>query len=326
MTAAADTGPWLVADIGGTNARFGWLAHPGARLAEVRTLEVGTHPRLRDAVHAYLDDLGARLGTPARPRRAALAVATPITADLVAFTNSPWAFSQRELREALGVEVLRVINDFEAQARALPLLRPEQVRPIGDMAPRADGVLAVVGPGTGLGVGAIVHTAAGWQPLPGEGGHVTLAAADAFEAALIEAARGTWGHVSAERFLSGTGLPALHAAVRQVLGQAPATLTPAEIVQRGLDRSDDACDRVVDVFCAMLGGVAGNVALTLGARGGVYIGGGIVPRLGERFFTSRFRDRFEDKGRFRAYLRDVPTALVLDTLVALEGAAAALHD
>jgi glucokinase len=206
-----------------------------------------------------------------------------------------------------------------------------QVRPI--TAPGAgslpsgtpNGGLAVIGPGTGLGVAGLLPTRHGWVAVPGEGGHATLAAADDFEAALLAAVRRDFPHVSAERLLSGIGLPVLHGAVAAVLGQPGGLLTAGDIVERGLAGDDLACQRTLDSFCALLGSFAGNVALVLGARGGVYIGGGIVPRLGEAFFQSRFRERFEAKGRFDAYLQAVPTYLITDTLAALSGAALALE-
>ena len=170
----------------------------------------------------------------------------------------------------------------------------------------------------------LFRSAFAWQALPGEGGHVTLAAADDFEAELLRLARREFEHVSGERFLSGTGLPLMHRCVAEALGTPSPELTPPEIIERGLAGSDAACSRTIDSFCAMLGGVAGNLALTLGARGGVFIGGGIVPRLGERFFASEFRARFEAKGRFRGYLEGVPTALITDTLAALRGTSLAL--
>lgn len=328
----AATLPWLVADIGGTNARFGWVEDPADaaahRVREVRTLPVAAHATLADAASSYLAGL-AEMARAARrdwrpPRKAALAVATPITGDVVSFTNSPWTFSRLSLQARLGLDALLVLNDFEALALSLPTLGTEQLRPISGL-PRAEGTLAVLGPGTGLGVGAVTRTPAGWQALPGEGGHVTLAAGDDFEAEILRLARRDFEHVSAERFLSGTGLPTMHRCVAQALSLPAPELTPPEILQLGLDGSDAACSRTLDSFCAMLGGVAGNLALTLGARGGVFIGGGIVPRLGERFFASSFRARFEAKGRFRYYLQDVPTAVITDTLAALRGTALALQ-
>jgi glucokinase len=324
--------PWLVADIGGTNARFGWIADAAAAashsVGDVRTLPVAGHATLADAARAYLADIEAATRAAGRPwqapHKAALAVATAITGDRVSFTNSPWSFSRTALQAALGLDALLVLNDFEALALSLPTLGAGQLRSAAAL-PSGRGTLAVIGPGTGLGVGAVVQTPHGWQALPGEGGHVTLAAADDFEAELLRLARREFAHVSAERFLSGTGLPLMQRCVAAALGTPGTTeLTPEQIVTRALDGSDATCVCTMDSFCAMLGGVAGNLALTLGARGGVYIGGGIVPRLGERFFNSAFRARFEAKGRFQSYLAAVPTALITDTLAALRGAALAI--
>ena len=312
--------PWLVADVGGTNARFGWVEDPAAGVRHVRQFAVAAHASPAQAAGAYL----ASLGLPGLvPRRAAIAVATAVHGDAVSFTNSAWSFSCSALRQALGVDELRVLNDFEALALSLPHLQPHQLRAHGEL-PRAQGTLAVIGPGTGLGVAGVVQTPRGWQALPGEGGHATLAAADDFEAALLQHVRRSFSHVSAERLLSGIGLPTLHEAVAAVHGERAQALGAPQIVEGALAGTDAQCARTIDAFCALLGGFAGNVALTLGARGGVYIGGGIVPRLGEHFFASRFRARFEAKGRFQAYLQTIPTALITDTQAALAGAAAAL--
>ena len=320
------SGPWLVADVGGTNARFGWVSgEPGAVVQHVEKLPAAGHAGPVDAVHAYLGAMRERLGAAYRPpRRAAVAVATAITGDEVAFTNSHWRFSRRQLQADLGLEALLVLNDFEALALSLPRLGPAQLRGHGAL-PQPRGTLVVIGPGTGLGVGAVTQTAHGWVALPGEGGHATLSAADDFDSALLQAARREFAHVSAERLLSGIGLPVLHRAVATVLARPAETLSAEQIVERGLAGGDEVCERTIDSFCALLGSFAGNVALTLGARGGVYIGGGIVPRFADRFFASRFRERFESKGRFRGYLQEISTALITDTLAALSGAALALE-
>ena len=322
-------GPWLVADIGGTNARFGWLETGSAVIEHVATMPAASHDGPIAAAAAYLRQLAPVLGGCYRaPRAGAFAVATPLHGDRVEFTNSSWAFSRHAAQRELGLQELLLLNDFEALALSLPRLTRAQVRPIGDtpVAPTtAHGTLAVVGPGTGLGVAGLVSTRHGWVAVAGEGGHASLAAGDDFEAALLAAVRRHYEHVSAERLLSGIGLPVLHAAVATVLGQAAAPLSAGEIVERGLGRHDAVSSRTIDAFCALLGGFAGNVALVLGARGGVYVGGGIVPRLGERFFASRFRERFEAKGRFHAYLQAIPTALITDTQSALAGAALALE-
>lgn len=317
--------PSLVADIGGTNARFGWVEPGVAGVRHVRTLPVPAHAGPAEAAQAYLQGLRQELGGVYRaPRRAAFAVATAVGGDRVELTNSHWDFSRADVQARLGLDLLLMLNDFEALALSLPGLGPSQLRAHGVL-PRPQGTLAVIGPGTGLGVGGVMQTAQGWLALPGEGGHATLAPADDFEGEVLARVRRDYAHVSAERLLSGIGLPVLHGAVAALLGCGVAGLSTEAIVEAGMTGSDPVCERTLDLFCALLGGFAGNVALTLGARGGVYIGGGIVPRLGERFFASRFRERFEAKGRFRAYLEGIPTALITDTLAALGGAALAIE-
>ncbi len=324
--------PRLLADIGGSNARFAWLTRPGDAPAHLQTLPVPSHAGPAEAVAAYLQALALRLGADWRaPRRAAFAVATAVRGDRVVITNSSWDFSREAVRQALGLDALVIVNDFEALALSLPQLAPSQWRahPQPALLPMAGApigtLLAVVGPGTGLGVGAVLRTAAGWQAVPGEGGHVTLAAADALEAEAIAIVRRQYPHVSAERLLSGIGLPLLHAALAELHGRPPpAALATEAIVAAALHGNDALAIVTLDLFCALLGGFAGNVALTLGARGGLFIGGGIVPRFADRFFDSAFRHRFEAKGRFHDYLAAVPTALITDTQAALTGAALAI--
>lgn len=328
MTASeiAATYPRLVADVGGTNARFGWMSGPGSPAEHVCKLAVPDHAGPAQAVRTYLDQLAAELGPAfAAPRHAAIAVATAVVGDRVDLTNSHWSFSCRALQADLGLDGLAVLNDFEALALSLPHLRPTQLRAHGAL-PVAEGALAVIGPGTGLGVAGMVQTRSGWHALPGEGGHSTLAPGDDFESELLRCVRREFPHASAERLLSGIGLPVLHRAVAEVRGRPVAEPLPAEqIMEQGLSEADADCSRSLDAFCSLLGGFAGNVALILGARGGVYIGGGIVPRMEERFFRSAFRERFEAKGRFRGYVESIPTALITDTLAALTGAAAAIE-
>ena len=347
LPAAADASyPRLVADIGGTNARFGWIDGPGQTAARVRQLSVPGFAGPAEAARGYLDALQAELGAAYRPpRHAAFAVATAVASDRIAFTNSHWDFSRGQVRAALGLRSLLMLNDFEALALALPCLGETQLRraaaaPAVPTEHTVGSVLAVVGPGTGLGVGAVVRTAGGWVALPGEGGHATLAPADDLESAVLAQVRRQFAHVSAERLLSGIGLPLLHQALGAVLGVAPAALTAltaAQIVDAGhagnvgdADIAESAgrdalCSQTLDLFCALLGGFAGNVALTLGARGGLFIGGGIAPRFAGRFLASAFRERFEAKGRFRRYLAAIPTPLITDTLADLTGAALAIE-
>lgn len=319
--------PRLVADIGGTNARFGWVAAPGAPVTQVRKLSVPDYAGPAEAARAYLDERAQLADADGcTPCHAAFAVATAVAGDHIAFTNSHWAFSRQAVQAALGLDSLLMLNDFESLALSLPRLGSTQLRAHGDVLPQAAGMLAVVGPGTGLGVGAVVQGPQGlWVALPGEGGHATLAPGDDLESALLACVRRQFSHVSAERLLSGIGLPVLHQALGEVNGSPTATRSAADIVEQGQAGKDALCSQTLDVFCALLGGFAGNVALTLGARGGVYIGGGIVPRFADRFFASAFRQRFEAKGRFQPYLAAIPTALITDTLAALSGAALAIE-
>ncbi|MDC8786047.1 glucokinase [Roseateles koreensis] len=331
--------PCLVADIGGTNARFGWVTAPGSPVQHVAVLPVRDHVGPAAAVTSYLahlaqrGDWGGLSGAhPFVPRSAAFAVATAVEGDHVMLTNSHWSFSQQQLRRDLGLDLLLVLNDFEALALSLPRLNLAQLRfwegsQVSDAVTSQRGMctLAVIGPGTGLGVAGVTRIDRTWAALPSEGGHATVAPADDFESEILNEARRQFPHVSAERLLSGIGLPVLHAAVAAVKKQPTAGLSSEMIVARGLSGEDSICAQTLDTFCALLGSFAGNVALIMGARAGVYIGGGIVPRLGERFFSSQFRERFEAKGRFRSYLAPIPTALVTDTLAALTGAALAIE-
>ncbi|OYV02375.1 MAG: glucokinase [Burkholderiales bacterium PBB5] len=321
-----DSYPRLLADIGGTNARFGLQMAADQAVGQVRQLPVAGFAGPAEAAEAYLAELAAEPGLPlpARPRWAALAVATAVGADRVAFTNSHWDFSCTDVRHALGLDGLLVLNDFEALALSLPRLGAGQLRCADGPLPQPQGTLAVVGPGTGLGVGGVAHTRSGWVALPGEGGHATLAAADDLDSAVLAVVRRQFPHVSAERLLSGIGLPLLHGALATVRGEPAQPLDTATIVTQGGDGRCALCSATLDLFCALLGSFAGNVALTLGARGGLYIGGGIVPRFADRFFASDFRRRFEAKGRFQAYLQAIPTPLITDTLAALSGTALAI--
>lgn len=312
--------PALVADIGGTHARFAWAQALDEAPRHAMTLKVADFASPLAAVQRYLSELDRILGgEPARPRQAAVAVAAPLRGELITFTNSHWSFSCDELQHELNLERLLVLNDFEALAYALPHLRSNQLRSWGETSVGPAGNLAVLGPGTGLGVAALVKTASGWQAMPGEGGHSTLAPVDDFESGLLSQVRKTFGHVSAERLLSGLGLPLLHQTISQMKGQASPMVTTEGLVSATL-AGDPSASETLKHFCALLGGFAGNVALTFGAQGGLYIGGGIVPRLGDFFFASQFRERFEAKGRYSAYLKDIPVTVITDSDAALLGA------
>lgn len=315
--------PILVADIGGTNARFGLI--DGRTVRDTRVLRCADHASIEDAAAAYLSAVGlAAPGMPGRPRRGAFAVAGPVTGDRIAMTNLVWQFSVGRVRDALGLDGLAVINDFTAVALSVPRLAEEDRRQVGEGTPQPGAVVAVLGPGSGLGVSGLVPGANGrWTALSGEGGHVTMAPISDRESAVLGQLRKGFDHVSAERVLSGPGLVNLYTALSILDGREPAALTPAQITDTALAGTDPHCVEAVEMFCAMLGTVAGNLALTLGARGGVYIAGGIVPRLGTLFAHSRFRKRFAEKGRMREFLAPIPTYVVTHELPAFLGLAEA---
>lgn len=319
MAEPAATETWLVGDIGGTNARFG-LMSPARKLLHSQILADEDYPAVGDAIEAFLKGCG---DVPA-PRQGAIAIASPITGDLVSMTNHPWRFSIAELRRRIGFERLEVINDFTAQALALPHLGDGDKIRVGGGNPVEGRPLAVLGPGSGLGVSGLVPCAGKWVPLTGEGGHATMPPFDDRESAVLAHMRRQFDHVSAERCLSGPGLVNLYNALTAIDGIRAAQYTAAQITDPETSRTDAHCHEATQMFCAMLGAVAGDLALALGAQGGVFIAGGIVPRLGSRFAASPFRERFEAKGRFHTYLAAIPTAVVTHPLAAFVGCGAAL--
>lgn len=316
-------GPRLLGDVGGTHARFAWQASAGHPLQDIRTLRCAEHESLAEALRSYV----SQVAMPA-PQEAAIGIASPITSDRVRMTNHGWSFSIEALRQSMQLQRLRVINDFTALALSLPDVPAEHLLAIGGGLSAPGAALALIGPGTGLGVSGLVPDGrGGWLPLSGEGGHVSLAAQSDLEFRVIQhlAARHA-GHVSAERVLSGPGLVALYQALAQVNAAAHDPLLDAsQITQGALQARDPLCLQTLDMFSAFLGTVAGDLALTLGARGGVYLGGGILPHWRDWLKTSPFRARFEAKGRYRDYLAAIPVWLVdAPTSPALWGAARAL--
>jgi glucokinase len=310
---------WLVGDIGGTNARFG-LVSPAGQILHSRVFAGADFAEIGDAIEAYLAE---RDGLPV-PNAGALAIAAATGGDRVSMTNHPWSFSIAALRQRLHFERLLVINDFTAVALALPHLTAADRMAVGGGTAVAGKPIAVLGPGSGLGASGLVPAGAGWIALAGEGGHSTMAPANEREDAVLAAMRRRFDHVSAERCMSGPGLVNLYNALAEVDGVPAASYTAAQITDPAMALTDPRCREATDMFCAMLGTVAGNLALALGAQGGVYLAGGIVPRLGARFAASEFRARFEAKGRMRPYLAAIPTWVVTHNLPAFLGCAAAL--
>ena len=310
---------WLVGDIGATHARFG-LVSPDATLLHSRTLADGDYPTIEGALTAFF----AERGQLPMPRQGAIAIASPITGDRIAMTNHPWNFSVQELKSRLAFDRLEVINDFTALALALPRLAAGDRQTVGGGAAVAGAPIGVLGPGSGLGVSGLIPSGTGWIALTGEGGHATMAPVNDREGAVLDLMRRHFDHVSAERALSGPGLVNLYNTLAAIDGAPAKGYSAAQITDLAVRNEDPLCFETTTMFCAMLGTIAGNLALTLGARGGVYVGGGIVPKLGQMFLDSPFRERFEAKGRFHSYLENIPTYVVTHPLPAFLGCAALL--
>ena len=331
--------PMLLADIGGTHIRLAVRDGPGEPLRGHRHYATAGHAGITDVVAAWVaeshadreqDRPGGTAGSgdagPAPFARAVLAVAAPVDRGPIRLTNTDFVIDAAELARRFRPCRVHLMNDFEAQAWSLPTLGPGDYRVLGQQAPTADRTMAVLGPGTGLGCAGLVRTPGGrWFPLPGEGGHMTLSAQSTLEAEVIALARREYPHVSAERLVSGSGLPLLYRCLASVRGEpADPALDSGEEIGKAIAASPLAA-ATIDLFGALLGGFAGNVALALGARGGVWIAGGIAPALFDALQASPFRARFEGKGRFEPYLADIGTAVVTRKDSALDGLAFAVE-
>ncbi|EON15035.1 bifunctional glucokinase/RpiR family transcriptional regulator [Pandoraea sp. SD6-2] len=317
------SGPRLLADIGGTNARFALEIAPGD-LVEIRDYACDDYPGVPEVIRAYLDEADH-----AEPvLHAAIAIANPIEGDEIRMTNRDWHFSIEATRRVLGFETLLVVNDFTALAMALPYLSDTQKRQVGGGEPQPNGVIGLLGPGTGVGVSGLIPAGDRWIALGSEGGHTTFAPADEREIDVLRYAWQHFPHVSFERLVAGPGMALVYQALARREGREGREVEPLEtpaIVK--LAQGGDALAReTVDCFCAMLGTLAGNVAVTLGAVGGVYLGGGVIPKLGKLFENSPFRQRFEAKGRFEGYLKKIPTYVITADHPAFLGTSAMLAE
>ena len=306
----------LIADIGGTNARFALVEEGGRAPQHERTLPCANYHTLVDAVLAYLEDVSQPM-----PEAASLAIATPVLKDRVVMTNHVWDLSVAETRKSLGLKSLKVINDYTALALALPYLGDNDYRKVGGGESVEKQTRAVLGPGTGLGVSGSIYTGEFWYPIQGEGGHVSYGPLNDRESEIIRVILKHHEFVSAESLVSGPGLVLLYQSITRCDGVEHELLSPEQISEVALNGDDGCAEEALAMFCGILGSVAGDLALTLGARGGVYIGGGIVPKLGAYFESSPFRRRFEEKGRFKRYLSDIPTNVIVSKYPALLGAA-----
>ena len=318
--------PVLLADIGGTNARFA-LADASAAspllVDSVQAFAASEFPSLADAARHYLAETG-QLETGIR--HGVFAVAGRVDGDEARITNHPWVISRPRLQAQLGLQRVSLINDFAAQAMAIPLLGTDDVVQIGGVSwePEANPrhrTYAVLGPGTGLGVGALVIRDGHHHPLETEGGHVSFPPGTPEELAILDRLSAQFGRVSNERLICGPGLVNIHRALSELAGEDPGPMQPADITARAR-AGDPRCMRAVDVFCAVFGAISGDLVLTLGAWDGVFLTGGLVPKMLDELRHSGFRQRFEHKGRFSPTMAHVPSLAVMHPHAGLLGAAA----
>ena len=316
----------LIGDIGGTNARFalGHIEDGRIRVSSLRILQAADYETGEDAVRAYLDSLDGQ----ERPRVAVIAAAGPIEHGAVEFTNNTaWRFSEAGLVKAAHLDGAKLINDFTAQSLAIDHLQPEDWRTVGtlEVAAEPEGTAAILGPGTGFGAGARVSDGKARATLSGEGGHMAFAPNDELEAEVLRRLAARFGRVSVERILSGPGLAHLYETLNAIEGIDTPPLAPNKITHRAIE-GDELCRQALSRFCAILGSVAGDLALAFGAKAGVYVTGGIAPVILEFLRTSDFRARFDAKGRMSDYMQSIPTRVVIRPDAALVGAASLLSD
>lgn len=309
----------LVGDVGGTNARLALCDVENGAVSQAKTFSTADYDSLEAVIRCYLDEQKQPITD------GCIAIACPITEDWVEMTNHDWAFSTSKMKANLGFDHLEIINDFTAVSMAIPMLSEHDIMQFGGSEPVKDKPVAVYGAGTGLGVAHLVHVDRRWVSLPGEGGHVDFAANSDEEDMILEVLRAELGHVSAERVLSGAGLVNLYRAIVKSDNRVPENLKPKDVSQRALDDSCTDCRRALAMFCVIMGRFGGNLALTMATFGGVYIAGGIVPRFLEFFKASGFRAAFEDKGRFRDYVQNIPVYLITHDQPGLLGAGAHLR-
>ncbi len=317
----------LLGDIGGTHARFGYCEDQGSGYHPIGTYEVAAFPTFRSVLEQLKADMDNLALHRANALEACLAVAGPPHVDTISFTNSGWRFDRGMVKDMLDLRAVKIINDFAAAARALPLLEPSDLEKVGGGTPETGAPCVALGPGTGLGVATLVTSHDG-HPLviSGEGGHVDFAPVTNVEAAVLDFLRARYGRVSIERLCCGDGITNIYQALADYRGLSAEHATAAQIGAAAIQAEDALSRETMAMFFAVLGAAAGNFALTLGARGGIYIAGGIVPRYLDLLRRSDFRARFLAKGRFADYLSDIPTYVVTHTQLGLLGAAASLTD
>ncbi len=314
------SGQALVGDIGGTNARLALCDLESGKISDPIFYSALENVSLESCIVKFRQETGSKFTT------ACIAIACPVNKDYIKMTNNPWEFSKSQMQANLGLEKLILINDFTAMSMSVAVQDPSKLIKIGGGEPLAGAPIAVYGAGTGLGVAHVLHMGDKWLALPGEGGHVDLACGNMSEDLILISLRSRIGHVSAERVLSGPGLVNLYEAIAMRNERMREGMTPAEATAGALAATPDPdCQEALQTFCRLMGRFGGNLALTMGTFGGVYIGGGVVPRIIDFFKNSRFRQAFEDKGRFKDYLSQIPVYVITDPMSGLMGAGATIR-
>jgi len=304
--------PILLGDIGATNARFAELID--GELGRVTSFHVARFPKVEDVLRTYLSDYASTQGF----TNVLLAVAGPIDHGRAMLTNTPWIVDPRDLKVSFGFDV-QIANDFEAVAYSLPSLATADLMQIGQGKAEKGAPKVALGPGSGLGMACLIEREGKRVVVASEGGHASLAGNSDREDAIIEMLRRRFGHASAERAISGPGLENTFQAIVALDGVDMSQMSAAEITQRALKNECKVAHEALGTFCALLGSFAGNIALTFGARGGVYIAGGISPRIVDFLARSQFRARFEQKGRFQGYLEQIPSYVIVHPAAAFLG-------
>jgi glucokinase len=308
--------PVLVGDIGGTNARFAQLDAPDAELHIFPTAATAKYADPAAAIEdvVFRDDKE-------KPKTLIFALAGPVTGDRIKLTNCPWVFAPHDLIARLGVKNVILLNDFEAQALALPSLQPKDLQKIGGGEIVPEATKAVIGPGTGLGVGILAHAVGKWIPIPGEGGHVALAAETERDFQIWHHLKGVEGRITAESVISGPGMLNLYTAIARANGHEPRYQSPADITAPA-SASDPEVQETLTLFGQHLGCLSGDLALTSLARGGIYVGGGVSQHIAATLENGPFRAAFEFKPPHRELTTSIPTFLIMHPMPALIGLAA----
>jgi glucokinase len=311
----------LVGDVGGTNARLALCDLDTGAISDIEVFSTEKYPSLEDVIKLYLGK-----HSDCDVKNACIAIACPIMGDYITMTNNSWEFSISEMKEELGFAVLDIINDFTGVSMSIPALKEDDIIKFGGDEPKEGKPVAIYGAGTGLGVAHLFNFNGSFFSVPGEGGHVDFAPNSVEEDQILAVLREEVGHVSCERLLSGMGLVNIYRALVISDDREPLDLQPKDVTERALrEEPDTDCYRALQLFCVMMGRFGGDLALNIGAFGGVYIAGGVVPHFLKFFLNSGFRVAFEDKGRFKSYLSSIPVYIITQPYCGLIGAGAYLR-